>query len=156
MKIFNFGKKILHFLAYNTWIFILIRLISISLFLLSLFFPLAYSIDRYDVAGHFNSLSGLLLGWIGVLVGYDISWLANVTYLISLILCTRIKLSFSLSVITLLFALSFLTLERRVDLISWDYLKITKLGLGYYLWFASFLVFWFGQTFVFISRSIKG
>ena len=148
----NFGKKILHYLAYNTQIFILI---SISLFLLSLFFPLAYSIDRYDVTGHFHSLSGLLLGWIGVLLGYDLSWLANVSYLASLILCKRIEFSFCLSLITLLFALSFLTLERRVDLLSWDYLRITKLGLGYYLWFASFFVFWLGQTFLFISQSIK-
>ena len=126
--------------------------ISLSIFVLSLCFPAIHYIEKIQEPGYYHSLALLILGWVGVIIGYDYSWLANISYLIGLIYFINAIKSCFFGTLTLVFALSFLTQEKIIDPFEWSLVAITKYGIGYYLWIISFFVFWLGQTWLAVYR----
>lgn len=140
MKIFRY--KYLH-----VWI-------SIALFTACLFFPAFYSTKGTEEPVAWDSLSLLLFGWLGSLIGI-FYWYANVIYLIALIKAKDLNLSSTLGFLALALALLFLSEKEIVINESPETAPITGYGWGYILWVSSFGIFWIGQSQLLLNKSKK-
>ena len=125
---------------------VLIITISFSLisFITSLTQP-AFYIDRVeDPNAYSNSLVLFFMGWMSLLGGAGVPfliWLANPLYIISIIMTIKGKSSalyYSLSATAL--ALIFSLLKTIMTSESGNTSVITSRGLGFKLWFISFIV----------------
>ena len=134
--------------------------ISLIVFMISLTQP-AFFIDRKnDPEAYSNSLFLFLLGWMSFLGGGLIPfiiWLANPLYFAAIILSTKNKkLSFLFSLAALLLALFFSLLNTILTSESGAESVITDRGLGFWLWFLSFIILSIGllSNFAFNKKPI--
>ena len=138
MKIFQY--KYIHF-----WV-------SIALFIACLFFPAFYTtqVGKQPVA--WDSIPLLLFGWLGALFN-NFSWYANLFYLVALIKIKNLSISSPLGFIALALALLLLTKQEMPSNTWTETVPITRYGWGYFLWLASFAVFWLGQSQLLLNKS---
>ncbi|MVN77164.1 hypothetical protein GO988_12585 [Hymenobacter sp. HMF4947] len=102
-----------------------------------------------------QSLSLLLIGWLGIFAGQfsAIAWLANPLLLIAWVLLFD-KPIFALvaSALVLFFMLSFLTFDKVVVNEAGGLAEITHYGIGYWLWVASDASLIIGNGYSFLLR----
>lgn len=126
--------------------------ISVGLSLICLIFSLtqpAFYIDRKeDPNAYSDSLILFLLGWLSIVGGAFIPfvlWLANPLYLVAIFFTLKNKSSaiyfaFASSIL----AFTFSQLDTIVTKESGSSSVITSLGLGFKLWFISFIILTLG------------
>jgi hypothetical protein len=107
--------------------------ISIALYALCLAFPAYYIGDAHEPQ---NSLSLLMMGWLGILDGH-FSWFANLFYLLALIKYKKPNVSAGFGLLALILALSFLTHARIIVSEAPSYKDIVGYGYGYFFWVAA-------------------
>ena len=138
--------------TYNTYIHVPISLLA---FVACLLFPAVYYVDETKQLGYYLSFFLLLIGWVGIPIGYSLCWLANIFYIIGIMTLLDLEISFVFSFLASIFALSFLGHKKIIDPFYWSLAPIAKYGLGYYLWLASFIIFWLGQSLLLLNQSRK-
>lgn len=114
-----------------------LRKISIVLYIIALFIPIFSGSD-------YNGVSGLFLGWIGLVVEFDLNiglpWLANIFYFFNLIvkkISIGIKITISLLSITLgLFAIGI----EEILVHEGGLMQSVEPGIGLFLWISSFVL----------------
>ncbi len=117
--------------------------ISISLFILSLFF------SAYKANG--NWVSGILsfaLGWLACMTGgAAFSWLAN-PFLITAWFTAKMKSNMSVypSILAMVFGLIFLLFDRIITNEGGGTSSISGIGIGYWLWIGSIIVMVVGNV----------
>jgi hypothetical protein len=122
--------------------------LSLSLFLISLTQPAFYIDRKEDPNAYSDSLTLFLLGWMSFLGGGFIPfviWLANPFYFVSIFLTIRSKptgLYYSLTATLLAFIFS--QLDTIMTSESGSSSVITSRGLGFKLWFISFIILTIG------------
>ncbi|WP_395655364.1 hypothetical protein [Flavobacterium sp.] len=111
--------------------------LSVLMFLASLTQNAYYLGEHEESVGSFG-LIAFLLGWMGVF-GAGISWLANPFLIISWGILTfgNLKKSLILSVLALLFSLSFMLFNDIIANEGGGHKVITSYDIGYYLWVSS-------------------
>lgn len=134
----------------------LLLLLSLMLFIISLFYP-AFTIDRDENPNAYsNSMILFSLGWMSILGGAIVPfiiWLANPLYIYSIYLIIREeKKGIITSTISSLLAIAFSQLDTIMTSESGSYSTITGLGTGYKLWAVSLSILTIGQ---FINRFFK-
>ncbi len=107
--------------------------ISIALYALCLAFPAYYIGEAHEPQ---NSFSLLLMGWLGPLDGH-FSWLANLFYLLALIMYKKPNVSVGFGLLALILALSFLSHKRIIVSEAPTYKNIVGYGYGYFFWVAA-------------------
>lgn len=117
--------------------------LSLTLYLLSMFFtPFYVANEESDI--YSNSFFMLLMGWMAILGGGlipTIIWLANPLYFFGgFLILNKEKFGVVLITISVFLALYFTTLDSIMDGESGATTAITKLGVGFYLWIASFII----------------
>lgn len=120
--------------------------VSLFIFFFSVLFD-AFYVDK--TPSEFSAFSALLLGW-AYLDGPGISWLGNVFLCISylFILKRRTKTSAVLSLVAVLFMLSFLFFDSAIVSENNFEEKIIGYGSGYYMWLASGIVILLGSLYL--------
>lgn len=133
--------------------------LSLTSFIISLTQP-AFFIDRQDDTNAYtNSLMLFLMGWMSLLGGAFVPfiiWLANPLYFISIIFAIKRKskglyLSIGATLLSLIFSL----LKTIVTSESGNSSLITHRGLGFKLWFASFILLTLGLLYAQIFKNSK-
>jgi hypothetical protein len=117
------------------WVFIAC---SVLVFVISLT-QVGFTIDRRDPAGWSPSLLLLLIGWLGVFVGFP-AWLANPALMLAWLLAffrSARTAAFVCSLAAVVLALSFLLHKEILSDEAGNRSKITGYGAGYWLWVAS-------------------
>ena len=132
---------------------------NIHLFSSLIFFAACLALPAYYLGEQHQpqmSYQALILGWLGPLGG-QLSWFANVFFLIALLKYRKPKTSSILGFTSLAFALSFLADGRdAVSKISWDISEdVTAYGAGYMLWIVSIGTFSLGQYLLTTNKSEK-
>ena len=116
---------------------------SVTLYILCLFFTPFYVANK-EADVYSNSLFMVLLGWMSILGGGlipTIIWLANPLYLFGgFLILNKEKVGVVLVGLSIILALYFTTLDSIMDGESGKTTAITKLGVGFYLWIASFII----------------
>ena len=120
----------------------------------------AFFIDRQDDPNAYtNSLILLLMGWMSLLGGAILPfviWLANPLYFISIIFVIKRKseglyLSIGATLLSFIFSL----LDTIMTSESGKSSLITGRGLGFKLWFASFIILALGLLYAQIFKNSK-
>jgi hypothetical protein len=121
--------------------------LSCAIFILSLFQP-AFYIDEKDYDAYADGKFLALLGWMSFLGGDFIAsliWLANPLFVTAIILIlNRKQLGLYISILSIVFALSFSLLNSVMINENGRYSKITSLENGYKLWTLSMVVLTIG------------
>jgi hypothetical protein len=125
--------------------------VSLILFGTSLILPAYYIKETHEPT---LSMAHLLLGWLGLLAGYY-AWLANPIFLIAVIKFQKPRTSYTLGVVALCLALSFLLHDKIITSEAPTYATITAYGWGYFLWVLSMIVFTAGQYSLTKNRNSK-
>ena len=151
-------KLIVNFLLLPIYLKLTIG-ISLTLFIMSLTQP-AFFIDRQDDPNAYtNSLILLLMGWMSLLGGAILPfviWLANPLYFISIIFVIKRKSTgLYLSIGATLLSFIFSLLDTIMTSESGNSSVITVRGLGFKLWFASFIILTVGLLFNRILENSK-
>ncbi len=120
----------------------------------------AFFIDRQDDPNAYtNSLILLLMGWMSLLGGAILPfviWLANPLYIISIIFAIKKKSTgLYLSIGATLLSFIFSLLDTIMTSESGNSSVITVRGLGFKLWFASFIILTVGLLFNRILENSK-
>jgi len=90
---------------------------------------------------YWSGLVALISGIFGIFIsGACITWLANPLILISWLTFKKTKISLVISIIALLFGLSFLFFDKIIINEAGHYGKITGYKIGFYLWNLSFII----------------
>lgn len=151
-------KLIVNFLLQPIYLKLTIG-ISLTLFITSLTQP-AFFIDRQDDPNAYtNSLILFLMGWMSLLGGAFVPfiiWLANPLYFISIIFAIKNKsIALYLSIGATLLSFIFSLLDTIMTSESGNSSVITVRGLGFKLWFASFIILTVGLLFNRILENSK-
>lgn len=128
-------------------------------FIISLTQP-AFFIDRQDDPNAYsNSLVIFFMGWMSLLGGAFVPfiiWLANPLYFISIVLTIKGKpVAIYLSIGATLLSFIFSLIDKIMTSESGTSSIITGRGLGFKLWFASFIILTLGLLFNRILRTLN-
>ena len=133
-------------------------LASVTLYILCLFFTPFYVANK-EADVYSNSLFMVLLGWMSILGGGlipTIIWLANPLYLFGgFLILNKEKVGVVLVGLSVILALYFTTLHSIMDGESGATTEITKLGVGFYLWIASFIAMFFAGLLMLRKKSLN-
>lgn len=116
--------------------------LSLILYITSFFFP-AFLAANFDHPLGYQALS---LGWLGFVNGswwMGLSWLANMTYVLAMLVTSRWKyIKISLSVLSILFALcTFGINEVPIGVDNSDI--AVRPAMGFWIWIGSFVSYLF-------------
>lgn len=96
-----------------------------------------------------DSIAVFLFGIFGVFFGgAALCWLANPLLILSWILIKNNKVSFILSILSVLIAISFMLFDEIIDDEAGHYRKIIGYELGYWLWLCSNAVMFLGNLLI--------
>lgn len=106
---------------------------------------------EFKVEAPVKGMTTLLLGWLGIL-GFDFPWLANPLYFTALVLTFLGKLRPAQIFAVMAVALG----ATSVFVHEWYFNEanstpVLKLGVAFYVWMASFVIFFIGIT---VARSV--
>ena len=126
-----------------------VLIVGIGLFIFSLFYT-CFCTDNVCR----TSIEALLIGWLAMLTGgAAITWLANPFLIITWILLTKNKKPAWLFGLTAsIISISFLKFQVIIENEAGHYNSITKIGLGYWLWFSSCLATFIGSLTIRLSK----
>lgn len=131
--------------------------VSILLYVISLTQE-CYYVDKMNYDAWSNSFVLLLIGWIGMIMGgaAALSWLANPFIFLSwLFILKKIKISVFFSIISFLFAFSFLFFDKVITSEAPTFSKITDYKMGYWIWLISIFIFAIGSLIIFILERLN-
>lgn len=133
------------------------KLRKATIFSSIIFFVMSLTQNSFEtiVGPNSKGIMDLLVGWMGVLMLHlpAMVWLANPTLLAAWIFIKKNqRISFILSVISLLIMLSFLLFDEIIVNESGASSKITAYGLGYWLWVLSAFIMVVGNTVLYFLK----
>lgn len=123
-------------------------LLSVLLFISSLTQNAYFIKDGEDSVGSFG-LVALLLGFFGLSSSAGFAWLANPCFFISFLQLKKenFKKAKIFSLISVLFALSFMFFDEVIANEGGGQEEITGYDLGYWLWLSSLIIYFLGLLF---------